>query len=763
MIAGCRHTGWVHSRSDDHPPTATTAPTDVSLRGPLRPLEYAWIAIFGGLAVAAVVIGSVIPLAGAVRVLAPVPLALVAARTRPRAMVAATVTTVVVSFAMAGTGAAISVLGSAVVGGIVGEIKRRGRGWVLLLTASVVAAPLLGGVSVGLLLVLAPLRRLVLETTGNTLGGLAKWFDKVSVLSGVADMIESLRRGVLEQWWIWIWVMGIASVLLTMAIAWWVLGAVVDRLADIPSEDTLATAVSGSPNAAASSTAGPLPLRLEGVCLRYRADGPQILNGVDLSIVPAEFVAVVGANGSGKSTLAKILAGRPPTSGTVIRSGPAGLGHRGGTAMVLQRPETQMLGARVADDVVWGLPPDMRVDVDALLAEVGLGGLGARETSDLSGGQQQRLCIAAALAREPALLIADEVTSMIDPDGRDEVLKVLAELPRRRGVAVVLITHRVAEAAAADRIVHLVGGRVVPELPGWMPRPDGTIAQSPHPHLVAPEARWQELRSGPEPTGAPVLRLDGVGHTFLGGSPWEVRALRDVSLTVHRGEGLLIVGGNGSGKTTLAWVMAGLLAPTEGECVLYRLGEQASDAGAPVSRHVGEVGLAFQHARLQLQKQIVGDDIMAVGGEAVGSAEVARALEAVGLGREIAARRIDALSGGQMRRVVLAGLIARNPQVLVLDEPLAGLDPDAREDVVALLARLRAEGMTIVIISHDFGSLGRLCTRRILLADGALVSDPIAPETVTPETVTPETVTAETVATGYTLPSFRAPGERESR
>ena len=151
-----------------------------------------------------------------------------------------------------------------------------------------------------------------------------------------------------------------------------------------------------------------------------------------------------------------------------------------------------------------------------------------------------------------------------------------------------------------------------------------------------------------------------------------------------------------------------------------------------MSKHVGEVGLAFQHARLQLQKPNVGDDIMAVGGLKIGTTEVARTLESVGLPRTMAIRRIDALSGGQMRRVVLAGLIARAPQVMILDEPLAGLDPVARDEVIALLATLRADGMTIVIISHDFASLGQLCTRRVRLAGGTLVPDAESADNPTP-------------------------------
>ncbi|WLP92781.1 MULTISPECIES: ATP-binding cassette domain-containing protein [Gordonia] len=686
-----------------------------TVRGPLRPVEIASIAIFGGLAVAAVVIASVIPLAGAVRVLAPVPLALIGARTRPRAMVATTVATSSVAFAMAGTGAAMSVFGSAVLGGIIGEIKRRGRGAPTMLLAAVVTAPLVAGVSVLLLLILKPLRELVLAAMDNTLKGMARWIGKVPGMDGTAEFLRGLGDNIVAYWWAWILVSGAVGTFITIVVAWWILGAVIERLADVPSEDTI-----DSGDADTDVGIAPLPMSLEGVEFAYHRGGRKILRGVDMTVEPGEFVAVVGVNGSGKSTLAKLLAGRHPTGGAIHRPGTAGLGRAGGTAMVLQRPETQMLGSRVADDVVWGLPPEADVDVDALLAEVGLAGLGERETSDLSGGQQQRLAIAAALARDPALLIADEVTSMVDPQGREEIMALLTELPRRRRMALVLITHRASEAAAADRIIHLVDGRVAAEPPSWVPAGDV-------------EAQAESVGTGPAAHDGrrPLLRLDGVGHTYLTGSPWEVRALTEVSLQINRGDGLLIVGGNGSGKTTLAWIMAGLIAPTEGEC---RVVDIVGD-GAPVTDRVGDVGLAFQHARLQIQKQNVGDEIMAAGGEKVGTSEVARVLESVGLPREMAASRTDSLSGGQMRRVVLAGLLARRPEILVLDEPLAGLDPGARDEVIGVLAGLRAGGMTIVIISHDFSSLGRVCDRRVHLDHGVLDAIDEVPRILGEETV----------------------------
>ncbi|MFW0797761.1 ATP-binding cassette domain-containing protein [Gordonia sp. CPCC 205515] len=683
-------------------------------------MEMASIAIFGGLTVAAVVVAAVIPFASAVGLLAPVPLALVAARTRPRALIAAAVATTGVSFAMAGTGAAMTVLGSALIGGIVGDTKRRGRGVGTIAAAGLVAAPLIGGLSVLLLLILKPLRELALEALANTVGGLVKLLNTQSAFSGLADAVQTLGDSMVDYWWVWMWISGAIGTAVSLAVAWWVLGGVIARLADIPSEDTLD---SGHDDAHPA----PLPLVLDHVGFAYRPGAPQVLDDICATVAPGEFVAVVGANGSGKSTLAKILAGREPTVGAVSRPGAAGLGRHGGTAMVLQRPETQMLGSRVADDVVWGLPADVEVDVEALLAEVGLAGLGGRETSDLSGGQQQRLAIAAALARDPRLLIADEVTSMVDPTGRDELLALLAELPRRRGITVVLITHRGTEAAAADRVIHLHQGRLIPHPPDWVPRP-GSIAE---PTVPAHAAVHQLDRRAP---GGPLLVLDGIGHTYLQRSPWEVRALHDISLTINRGDGVLIVGGNGSGKTTLAWIMAGLIVPTAGTAALD---------GKPVAGQVGEVALAFQHPRLQLQKQIVGDEIMAAGGLAVGSAEVARVLELVGLPREMAARQIDSLSGGQMRRVVLAGLIARRPQVVVLDEPLAGVDPYARVEIVALLERLRADGLTIVIISHDLADLDSVINRRVGLADGTLTE--LAPHD-TAQVDTARTDTAREVA-----------------
>ena len=170
----------------------------------------------------------------------------------------------------------------------------------------------------------------------------------------------------------------------------------------------------------------PVPVRLTDVRFRYPNGDHDALGPVSLSVEPGEHVAVTGPNGSGKTTLMLVLAGREPSSGTVERPGCVGLGRLGGTAVIMQHPESQVLGTRVADDVVWGLPPGKTTDVHQLLNEVGLDGLAERDTGGLSGGELQRLAVAAALAHEPSLLIADEVTSMVDQDGRDALMAVLS-------------------------------------------------------------------------------------------------------------------------------------------------------------------------------------------------------------------------------------------------------------------------------------------------------------------------------------------------
>lgn len=674
---------------------------DPVARGALRPIELATGAVLGGVTVGLVTIGSVIPFAAGLQLVAAVPLGLLANRYRLRALIAATIAATMVTFVAAGIAPAIGLVNSATLAGIIGTVKRRGGGLTAVLGLSALAGLLWASFAVGSLLVLSRSRDLLFDNVRNLAHGIQNLADRQPQLAPLGRVAADLTDSVLASWWAWVGASISAGVVATAVFSWFVLGSVLDRLAWLPGSDRLDAPPDDRPIA-------PLPVTLRDVIFRYPGAPVDALHGIDLTVGIDEFVAIVGHNGSGKSTLTRLLAGLPPTSGTVQRPGSAGLGHLGGTAMVLQRPESQTVGVLVADDVVWGLSEELAaaVDIDALLREVGLGGMGDKETATLSGGQQQRLAVAAALARRPALLIADEATSMIDPAGRRDLVILLAGLPKRHHMAVVLVTHHEADAAAADRVVHLSDGFTVDRLPAW-PRP------------------MRDLRR--RPMGEPILELRDVRHTYNHGTPWEAPALHGVDLSVRCGEALLIVGGNGSGKSTLAWIMAGLIEPSSGRCEL---------AGKPIGKQIGRVALAFQHSRLQLQKQTVGAEIADWGGRATGSGAVGRALDAVGLDRRLAARSIEELSGGQAKRVVLAAIVASRPQVVVLDEPLAGLDPEGRADVVELLARLRDSGLTLIVISHDVDDLAGVCDRTVHLQSGRILgAEPVHQQADTPNSL----------------------------
>jgi energy-coupling factor transport system ATP-binding protein len=524
--------------------------------------------------------------------------------------------------------------------------------------------------------------------------GLAAMLARVPVLDRFAEPLKDSFATMLDYWPLLMLAFSIYAITLVSLIGWWALSRVLGRLLGVPDVHKLDAEVLSEDGAASIA---PVPARLSDVRFRYPGAEHDALGPVTMDLQPGEHVAVTGANGSGKTTLMLILAGREPTSGTVERAGTVGLGRIGGTAVIMQHPESQVLGTRVADDVVWGLPPDATPDVDRLLSEVGLSGLAERDTGGLSGGELQRLAVAGALAREPSLLIADEVTSMVDQQGRDTLLNVLSELTDHHQMSLVHITHYNAEADSADRTVNLSG--------------NGGVADNTE--MVRTSAAPAATVSGHR-SAESGLQLIGVGHEYAIGTPWANTALRDITFSVPEGDGVLIHGLNGSGKSTLAWIMAGLTVPTFGECLLD---------GTPVSEQVGAVGLSFQAARLQLMRSSVEHEIASAAGFSVrDSARIADALGAVGLDPTLGKRRIDQLSGGQMRRVVLAGLLARSPRALILDEPLAGLDAASQRGLLRLLEDLRRNsGLTVVVISHDFTGLEELCPRTLHLRDGVLV------------------------------------------
>jgi energy-coupling factor transport system ATP-binding protein len=209
-----------------------------------------------------------------------------------------------------------------------------------------------------------------------------------------------------------------------------------------------------------------------------------------------------------------------------------------------------------------------------------------------------------------------------------------------------------------------------------------------------------------------VFVLDGVGHVYSARTPWAHRALGGVNLELDNGDRLIVVGPNGSGKSTLAWILAGLLTPSEGTITID---------DEPLRLDDGYTAMAFQHARLQLLRPTVAEDVRF--GLDVGDDVVDRALTDVGLepGR-FRTRRIDELSGGEQRRVALAGVLARRPRLLVLDEPLAGLDAPSREALVQVIGRVSGNLITIVV-THDTEDAERIADRALLLGNGKITAD----------------------------------------
>ncbi|MUL83693.1 MULTISPECIES: ABC transporter ATP-binding protein [unclassified Mycolicibacterium] len=675
----------------------TAKPPATTPRRGLTPGELAQAAVMAALCAATAIIAVVVPFAGGLSVLGTVPMGLLAYRYRPRVLIAATVAAGTIAFLIAGMGGLMTVMDCAYIGGLTGVIKRRGRGTATAFGAAVVAGAVFGAVIVLALTVLTRLRTLIFDSLTAGIEGIAKVLERIPVAHVAAEPLRATFATMLDYWPLLMLLLGILSITSVSMIGWWALSRILARLLGVPDVHKL-----DADSEDDAAVIAPVPARLTDVRFRYPGVERDALGPVSMELKPGEHVAVTGPNGSGKTTLMLMLAGRQPTAGTIERAGAVGLGRIGGTAVVMQHPESQVLGTRVADDVVWGLPAGATADVGRLLAEVGLDGLAERDTGGLSGGELQRLAVAGALAREPSLLIADEVTSMVDQQGRDTLMNVLSGLTGHHQMSLVHITHYNDEADSADRTVKLSGN-------GGTADNTDMVQTSAVPVAAAPAAH----------SGAPVLELTGVGHEYASGTPWAKTALRDITFTVNEGDGVLVHGLNGSGKSTLAWIMAGLTVPTYGACLLD---------GVPVAQQVGSVAISFQAARLQLMRSTVAREIASAAGFSQRENDkIAGALEMVGLDPALAKRRIDQLSGGQMRRVVLAGLLARSPRALILDEPLAGLDAASQRGLLRLLEDLRHNnGLTVVVISHDFTGLEGLCPRTLHLHRGELALAPTA-------------------------------------
>ena len=507
----------------------------------------------------------------------------------------------------------------------------------------------------------------------------------------------------------------------------------------------------------------------------YRA-----IDEVNVHIEPGQFIAILGHNGSGKSTLAKHMnAILTPTEGTMWVDGKDTKREeyiwdvRQTAGMVFQNPDNQIIGTVVEEDVGFG-PENLGVPTDEIwkrveesLSSVGMIEYRHHSPNKLSGGQKQRVAIAGVVAMRPKCIVLDEPTAMLDPNGRKEVLRTIQELRKREHVTVILITHYMEEVVDADRVFVMDKGHIVMEgttkeifsqverlkelrldVPQvtllayelkkrGVPIPDGILTTE---ELLAeieacgikakehPKTRvgkWESIDTDRHKN--PLLKLSRVNYIYSADTAYAKHALKDVDLDIYEGEFLGVIGHTGSGKSTLIQHLNGLLKATSGQITYKGQDIYAEDYQMKDLR--SQVGLVFQYPEHQLfEADVLSDVCFGPKNQGLSPEEckerAKEALSLVGLAGKYYEYSPFDLSGGQKRRVAIAGVLAMKPKILVLDEPTAGLDPKGRDEILDQIADLqRRENLTVVLVSHSMEDIAKYVDRIVVMNRGMKMYD----------------------------------------
>ncbi len=520
-------------------------------------------------------------------------------------------------------------------------------------------------------------------------------------------------------------------------------------------------------------------IKTENLCFDYilRDDDGKIieqstaLRNVNLSVPEGQFLAVLGHNGCGKSTLAKHFnAILTPTSGKVTVDGIDTADEdrlfdiRQTVGMVFQNPDNQLVATIVEEDVAFapenlGVPPEeIRVRVDNALKQVDMYEFREHAPHQLSGGQKQRIAIAGIIAMQPRCIVMDEPTAMLDPKGRREVMKTIKRLNMEHGITVILITHYMDEAAQADRVVVMDNGSVlmddvprnifaradelravgldvpqVTELCGMLRKKGINISKEiifedecaaaiemlPLNRKTADMTKTVAVKL--VGSGEEAARLENLTYKYSIGTPFEKTAVDNVDLTVNKSEFVGIIGHTGSGKSTLIQHLNGLVKPTSG--LVFIDGKDIWGKDVNIRDIRFKVGIVFQYSEHQLFEETVAKDISygpknmgLAGGEL--DARVKSAAESMGISHLLEKSPFE-LSGGQQRRVALAGVLAMDPEVLILDEPAAGLDPKGRDKILSLIKRYHEQsGKTVLLVSHSMEDIVKFATKVLVMNKG---------------------------------------------
>lgn len=505
------------------------------------------------------------------------------------------------------------------------------------------------------------------------------------------------------------------------------------------------------------------------------------IDEVNLDIEPGQFIAILGHNGSGKSTLAKHMnAILVPSGGAMWVDGKDTKEEenlwdvRQTAGMVFQNPDNQIIGTVVEEDVGFG-PENLGVPTEEIwqrveksLSAVGMIEYRHHSPNKLSGGQKQRVAIAGVVAMCPKCIVLDEPTAMLDPNGRKEVLRTVEELRKREHVTVILITHYMEEVIGADRVIVMDQGHVVmdgttreifsqvellkkyrldvPQVTmlahGLKQRgldiKEGILTTNELIEALEKAGDWRQNQKKTyvghaetvvkkEKKENPILKLEHIEYVYSSGTAYEKRALKDINLDIYEGEFVGVIGHTGSGKSTMIQHLNGLMKATSG--ALYYNGENIYDEKYNLRQLRNNVGLVFQYPEHQLfEIDVLTDVCFGPKNQELTEEECKKraieALELVGLSEKYYDTSPFDLSGGQKRRVAIAGVLAMRPKVLVLDEPTAGLDPKGRDEILDQIAYLQKErNLTVILVSHSMEDIAKYVDRIVVMNKGRKMYD----------------------------------------
>lgn len=481
---------------------------------------------------------------------------------------------------------------------------------------------------------------------------------------------------------------------------------------------------------------------LKDVYFSYDSGKTWILNGINLKIKYGERVVIVGLNGSGKSTLSKILSGLiAPDSGLVQLCGNKvfDLDHADSNAYkiarksigtLFQNPEDQIITTISEDDIAFGLEnlcvkqSNMNEMILNALESVRMENHRYDDPSDMSGGQQQKIALASTIVTKPKLLIFDEPTSMLDYKSLQYVNSLFDDL-QKRGFTIVHITHKFDECVYADRILLVNKGQIRDissnELKEYYKNAIDTeyakkCANQPDKEKETDTEKNQDLLQNQTNDETFAIEVSNLNVSY---SKRAKNVINNYSLKVKHGEIVAITGENGSGKSTLAKTICGLLKYDSGTVLIQGIPLNAKENKTNTKKLRQTIGYVMQCPEQQLFAQTVFEDVsygpknFGLEGEKLNN-KVNETLKMLHI-EHLAQFSPFELSGGQQRLVAIAGVLAYNPKILVLDEPSAGLDFESAMRLRKILEDLHKKGITIVLITHDMNEAKALKARIITI------------------------------------------------